>query len=293
MAWERRRRGTLYFYQTVRVNGRPRKLYLGRGQAAEACARRHTERRRQEVAGREALLAEQTQIAPADHALAELGAFTALLVKAALLLDGYHVHRGEWRRWRHPMKNKNKTNAGKTVRPRSSAGRGSLDPTALRKTLDGLVARANIGDRGALAELRRFLDRHPEVHQTVGDLTRLAEAAWLDLLVGDHVLAREAVQRQLAQMKADLGGAHATNLEKVLLDEIGISYLAQRQAEIAAAQPGGGSLAQAAFRLRRAESAQRRYLAALKTLVTLRALAPAGLAPLTPLRLHTEERQRA
>jgi hypothetical protein len=34
----------------------------------------------------------------------------------------------------------------------------------LRATLQDLVARANTGDRGALAELRQFLDRHPEVH---------------------------------------------------------------------------------------------------------------------------------
>jgi hypothetical protein len=247
------------------------------------------------VAGREALLVEQTQVAHADHVLAELGAFTTLLMKAALLLDGFHWHRGEWRRWRHPMKNKNETKAVKTARSRSrsSARRGPLDPTALRKTLDGLVARANTGDRQALDALRRFLDAHPEVHETVGDLTRLAEAHWLDLLVGAEVLARESVQRQLASLKGELTGSHPTPLEKLLVEEVGLCHLASRHAQMTAAGSAGASLAQAAFRLRRAESAQRRLLSAIRTLATLRALAPAGLAPLNHLQLFTGERQRA
>jgi hypothetical protein len=57
-------------------------------------------------------------------------------------------------------------------------------------------------------------------------------------------------------------------------------------AEIQAASPAGGSLEQAAFKLKRAESSQKRLLAATKTLATLRALVPAGLVPARPLRLH-------
>jgi hypothetical protein len=81
-------------------------------------------------------------------------------------------------------------------------------------------------------------------------------------------------------------------LEKLLVDEIGLCYLAQRQAQIAASATGG-SVVQAAFRLRRAESAQKRYLASMKTLANLRALVPAGLVPQNGLRIHPESRKRA
>jgi hypothetical protein len=47
------------------------------------------------------------------------------------------------------------------------------------------------------------------------------------------------------------------------------------------------------MRLRRSESAQRRYLAALKTLARLRANVLQGMAPVSALRLHNGERQQA
>jgi len=65
------------------------------------------------------------------------------------------------------------------------------------------------------------------------------------------------------------------------------------QAQIEAASPAGRSLPQAAFRLRRAESAQRRYLNAVKTLTTLRALAPQGLAPVGPVSVFKPRRKQA
>jgi hypothetical protein len=178
---------------------------------------------------------------------------------------------------------------------REEAARGPAKPdlASLTTRLKELVARANTGDRESLEALRLFLDDHPEIQETVGDLTRTAEASWLDLLVSDDTLGRESVRRQLEKLKSDLAGTHAAGLEKLLVDEIGVCFLANRHAEIMAAGPAGGSLAQAAFRLRRADSAQRRFLSSIKTLATLRALAPEGMVPLNPLRIYPEERKRA
>jgi hypothetical protein len=50
---------------------------------------------------------------------------------------------------------------------------------------------------------------------------------------------------------------------------------------------------QASYRLKRAESAQRKFLSAMKMLTTLRAAVPKGLAPINCLRLYTEERESA
>jgi hypothetical protein len=73
MGWESRGSSSRYYYRSIRRDGVPRKVYVGAGAAAEACARRDAASRRQQVAGREALLAEQTRIAFANHALSELG----------------------------------------------------------------------------------------------------------------------------------------------------------------------------------------------------------------------------
>ena len=55
----------------------------------------------------------------------------------------------------------------------------------------------------------------------------------------------------------------------------------------------GGSVQQAALGLRRAESTQRRYTAALKLLALLRAKLPQGLAPVNTLTLYEDQRKRA
>src|SRR5260370_31548869 len=101
MGWEQRQRGGLDFYRSVRVNGQPRKLYVGKGPTAERQARLEAEKRQQRRSEREALLAEQVQVAGADRALEDLRAMTDLLARATLILVGLHEHRGEWRRRRH------------------------------------------------------------------------------------------------------------------------------------------------------------------------------------------------
>jgi hypothetical protein len=63
-------------------------------------------------------------------------------------------------------------------------------------------------------------------------------------------------------------------------------WLEVQHLERVSADATAGSLDQAGFRLKRLESAQKRYLNAVKTLTTVRALVPAGLAPAQPLKLH-------
>lgn len=168
----------------------------------------------------------------------------------------------------------------------NSPEEGGIGWTVVLARLNDLNAKANAGDRQALEELRKLLDEHPEVCRHVGNLGKIAENAWLELLVEDNALGREATRRQLAALKSKLAGDHPTPLEQLLVDNVTVAYLGQKHAEIREACDSGGSAQQAAYRLKRSESAQRRYLAAIKTLSTLRAKVPAGLAPLKGLKLH-------
>ena len=81
-------------------------------------------------------------------------------------------------------------------------------------------------------------------------------------------MSRKTHEHQLAQRKAQ--------------------RMAERQAELLVAQTGG-SITQAAFRLKTAESAQRRFLAATKALATLRALQPRATRPTGTLRVFDPE----
>jgi hypothetical protein len=115
-------------------------------------------------------------------------------------------------------------------------------------------------------------------------LARLAEAAWIEHVVGKDALVGEAVKRRLTELKSNLSGERPTTLETLVVDLVAVNFLAERQAEISSAADTP-SLQEAAFRLKRAESTQRRYLASLKLLANLRALLPQGLEPEGTLRI--------
>lgn len=158
----------------------------------------------------------------------------------------------------------------------STTGRGAsaARQERLRRRLEELAKAANSDDPKALAELRAFLDDHPEVEETVGDLARLAEEAWLDLLAGKDALTKECSRRRLQATKRRLAGPGSSTLETLLADQIALNQLAARQAEIAAATSAATSVERAAFHLKRTESTQRRYLAAIRVMATLRSLMP-------------------
>jgi hypothetical protein len=158
------------------------------------------------------------------------------------------------------------------------------------RELEALVQRAQAGDAGALPRIRQILDAHPEVWEHVGDLAALAERAWITVLAADNPLGVEAMKRTIAAIKADLAGEHPTPLERQLVGQIVSTWMELKYVETTSADPGPGSLEQAAFRLKRLESAQKRFDQAVKTLTTLRTLLPAGLAPAGAIKVFEEKR---
>jgi hypothetical protein len=154
-------------------------------------------------------------------------------------------------------------------------------PMTQEQSFDELVRRASAGNKVCLAGLRKLLDEKPEIWRTVGNLSALAEKCWIGLLGNGNKLAEESIPRRLKELKAELAGHHPTPLEKMLIDLIGVTWLAAQHGEISAAGPPGASLQQANFRLRRAESAQRRLLNSVKMLTMVRALVPRSLMPLS------------
>jgi hypothetical protein len=156
-----------------------------------------------------------------------------------------------------------------------------------------LVQSAQAGNPAALPHIRRILDEHPEVWRHVGDLATLAERAWIAVLAADHPVAVESMKRTVAAMKADLAGENPTRIERLLVDQVVACWMEVNYLETVSAAPGRSSLDQSDFRLKRLESAQRRYLSALRTLTSVRTLALPGLAPTPAVKLHDPAKQRA
>lgn len=102
MSWDKKARGHKggYLYRNRRVNGRPVKEYLGRGHVAEMAALLDEHAREERQAARLKTLQERANLGVADLALKRSRELTNLLAEATLILAGYHLHHGCWRRRR-------------------------------------------------------------------------------------------------------------------------------------------------------------------------------------------------
>ena len=100
MAWVTRGEKS-YYYASVRVGGRPTKVYRGSGAEAEQAAAGVERRKAERAEQAERLRLEGQRHQAADHVLATLCDQADALLAAALTAAGYHRHdRGSWRRKR-------------------------------------------------------------------------------------------------------------------------------------------------------------------------------------------------
>ncbi len=104
MGWERRKSSSeRYYTRSRRVNGRVRREYIGRGQAAELLAEMDRLRRQARAIER-AIAVEERAEREAFYArlfgpLDVLEAASGALVRQTLMAAGFRQHnRGEWRR---------------------------------------------------------------------------------------------------------------------------------------------------------------------------------------------------
>ena len=96
MGWEHRKGEQTYFYRSVRTPRGPRKIYFGSDDEAAAmeaeliarCRERHRERSEIEA---------MREVAQAAARLADAG---RLLLRLWMTANGFHQHRGQWRRRR-------------------------------------------------------------------------------------------------------------------------------------------------------------------------------------------------
>ena len=146
--------------------------------------------------------------------------------------------------------------------------------------LHRLVERAEGGDASVMGELRVALDANPWVWERFGDLAKQSQAAWLLLIAGRNLLLLESTQRKAAQLRAELAGPAPSPLERLLIERVVACWLQTNFADASYAQLKGNSPAQHTAALQRQNSAQQRYLQAVKALATVRKLLRPAPSPL-------------
>jgi hypothetical protein len=141
--------------------------------------------------------------------------------------------------------------------------------------LKTLLEQAARGDEGVLPALRKAFDKHPELVTLFGDLAEHARQAVLRLAAGSCLTAREAIGRTADDLGNRLSATANSELEKLLIDRVVISWVEVYHGDIDLARrlletSADGSIAKAAQT--RLDSAHRRFLSAVKALATVQKL---------------------
>jgi hypothetical protein len=99
MSWERRKRGSWYYYRSKKIRGRVEREYFGAGRLGQLAALSDAKRRAQLKSQVKAWRAERAYLEAADAALHRLCNTSEAMARGSLILAGYYRHhRGEWRK---------------------------------------------------------------------------------------------------------------------------------------------------------------------------------------------------
>jgi hypothetical protein len=99
MGWEERR-GKRYYYRKRRVNGRVVSEYIGHGEKAEQIAAEDARERDVVKQKRTENAARLAEFAAFDQDVKEFRAMVDTLARNTFEANGYHQHKGQWRRKR-------------------------------------------------------------------------------------------------------------------------------------------------------------------------------------------------
>lgn len=258
MGWERRRNRSFFYVGRRDSEGRFRKIYVGSGLVAELAADALTLRKATKKAASRQEQEERREIGEAKQLLDELCGWCNVLAGTKLLLAGYRQYgRGiTWRKRQRALQ----LPEGVTM---------DADLPITLAEFKEQVAAANEGDATALDQLRECLDEHPEVWQQAGDLGGQVAAKLIAVAAGDSVLISETLIRKTSELRDEL--LPASPLEEQIVEQVVCCWLQARVTELAAAERGRDARA-STYWINRMAAAQRQYLAAIKTLATVRSL---------------------
>jgi hypothetical protein len=105
-----------------------------------------------------------------------------------------------------------------------------------------------------------------------GDLAKWTQRFVIEKYAGQNLLCREAVTHKLDLLRVELAGPNPTAIEGLLVERVVTCWLHLHHLEAEFAGKESKSLALATYYQRSLSAAQKRYLAAIKTLAAVRKL---------------------
>ena len=145
------------------------------------------------------------------------------------------------------------------------------------RELADLLNRMNTDDpsREDRRALRKVLKEHPDLWRSAGDLSRRAEEQIIKKKSGGTAIVEESLRHGVKQIRKDLGHEDAPALERLLIEQVALTWLHYHSTQHSYHQVTSGSIpiTQADYWERRLDAAQRRFLRATKTLGRVRKMA--------------------
>jgi hypothetical protein len=165
--------------------------------------------------------------------------------------------------------------------PKPSIPPGKTYPAELPEIFE----RGNRGDLTVLPDLQQAFAEYPELAAALGDMVAHAEQSFLSMAMSQSLTSKEAISCQVADLRKRLAATTTSELEKLLVDRIAISFLWVYHADVDLAnhlqrQPGAPCTQAAQKRLDRAHQ---RYLTSIKTLAMVQKLVRPCLSPVDML----------
>ncbi len=142
-----------------------------------------------------------------------------------------------------------------------------------KEELAALLRRAEKGDQTTLPALRKLLEAPSMVDALGGDLARQAQLTLVHKFSEQNLMFREALLRKMDLLRAELAGSNPPALERLLVERVVTCWLHLHHLEHLYAQRDSMGMELATYYQRSMTSAQKRYLAAIKTLALVRKLA--------------------
>lgn len=242
-----------YYYQHKRIDGKPRRVYVGGGLLGELAAQEQAQRAAQDAQRR----LQRAQDAAADKAIDAQYKSLRAAAWALLQAAGYYQHKREWRRM--DMK--------KLVQRYAEA--------AIMPPEDKRGATA----KGGAGKLKTGADTEPPGRDLTG------ARALSGLMVAEQMAAsyckgqpeaQAVVKMELRTLCRDLGLDDAPPIERELIAHVAECWLWLKLAQLTLNRISSAehSFREGEYRERRVSEAQRRYLRAVNLLTKLRNLQP-------------------
>jgi hypothetical protein len=289
------RHGRSYYYRKERTPDGVRSVYVGGGPYAVLFADSDRLHAREAEAQRRPVRRAVAEGEAISRAWAALYTFARTAVAAHLVVDGYRLHRRQWRRRRYPVPPADP--ADMAARSKSPAPRVPAGPVTGRLAYDvnhGLrfcvehgVEPADVEtasalmrlcdgqnpDRDAMAALREWIARdgvRMEAERLADGARRCALAGW------QNAGAVEMVSAGVRDLRERLGYATAPAVERLLIELVCTGWVVvtaeEARMQNVLTKPGGYTLKEGEALDRRVTRAHARFTRAVETLEKVRAL---------------------